>query len=160
MLKATGDYLVNFTKTYVDDEFEEITEHRANTVFMWVSIMASYVTAALLCWVLPGWYSVAGLVLLIPFLIAALWSRAWMRNYVPLPKTPRMPAYIAVIFVSTFLMVLGVYSHTLSVNFGAKVLMAVVGIVVGGGVGVIMGLIINKRQRARDIRRFEAELED
>lgn len=159
-MKKLGDYLIAFTQTYVEDEYEELMEHRSNTIFMWVVSAMMLVLGAVLAWALPGYYSMWSMVVaLLPMVIANWVSKSWMKAYAPRPKPAPQPAYLGLTFFCTLMMVSGI-GYNIEGGWGAFSVSALSGSVMGGFLGLFGGLAMQRRWRKKDIARLEAEMED
>ena len=112
MIKQIGDYLVAYTQTYVDDEYEELMEHRSNTIFMWTMNCSLYTLGAILAWVLPGLHSIWGFVVsVVPTIVASMVSKKWMRKYVPYPKPAPLPFFVGFSFAASVGMAMGIITN-------------------------------------------------
>ncbi|MEK0372203.1 hypothetical protein [Corynebacterium mastitidis] len=81
-----GDYVIRRQERLVDDEFERAMLHKSATVALAYNDWLILLVCAILVWVLPGYYALAGLLAIIPLLFSRIIGIQWMRRTVPLPR--------------------------------------------------------------------------
>lgn len=157
-IKRFGDYAVSLTESTADDEYQREMLHRANTVAMEVMLVPSGLAFAVLAWAIEGPAAMFALFALLPMVAAVLVGQWWLKNYAPRPRwrnmfTPMFVVYLPLAFVGL---------AGIAYNWGDG---AVTRGMVAGFFGALVVLpfiapFLVRRQRQRDERRLDAQLED
>lgn len=81
-----ADFSIKRYERLVDDEFERSILHKSSTVALAYNDWLSLGSAVVLAWILPGHYSVAGLIAIIPITLSRFIGVQWLRRSIPRPR--------------------------------------------------------------------------
>lgn len=166
LIKRFGDYHVSLVREYVDDEYQEKIENQSNTIVVNTLPYTLYGIGAVLAWAIPGSRSLLSLLVFLPLAVGIVFGNGWMKHYAPRPK-PVVPKWmLAIVIPLVILQGLGIVYNVIALGNEDWNLFVIVcvGTVGGGIIGGLAGATgtVSKMQknRASDIKRLEADLED
>ncbi|WPF66958.1 MULTISPECIES: hypothetical protein [unclassified Corynebacterium] len=81
-----ADFAIKQHERLVDDEFERAMLHKSSTVALAYNDWLCLGSAVILAWILPGYYSLAGLIAIAPITFSRLIGIQWLRRFTPRPR--------------------------------------------------------------------------
>lgn len=157
-MPGIGDTILTKTEKPLGDEYEKQVYHQASTIALTFTPTFTIIMGAILGWVLPGFYSLAALLVLIPMLGPNIIHEQWMKSRAPRPAVKLrdgMWGLAAVNLILAFIMLFGI-AYNVPEQAGSLIW----GGLVGGGAALLTVPLITKIRRDRDEKRLNAKLED
>lgn len=153
-----GDTILTKIDKSLGDEFEAQTFHKSSTVALNVAPTLILIMGAIQGWVLPGYYALWCLLVLIPLAGLNGIQEQWMRSRIARPAYKLKDNFWGLLAVNLALVIamLSGIAYNIQENSPMYIWTALV----GAGFALLVTPIATKARRDRDEKRLDAQLED
>ncbi|KQB86294.1 hypothetical protein [Corynebacterium lowii] len=154
-----ADYAIKRTNRLVDDEFEQAMLHKSSTVAVAYNDWLSLLIAAVLAWVLPGYYSLLCALPLFASSFAQLAGIRWLRRTVAIPcaHTRSLPELL----IAAPLCIIATVGMAYKLHLLGE---SIITLLIGGLTGLIFtmyhyGTKQSEKRRRKDRQRLDKKLD-